>query len=292
MFQFTHPGRGATVVDIYDAKRLIVSIHAPREGCDTYRRALDSTYGCFNSRTPGGVRLYRWSALSSKREFQFTHPGRGATTSTNMSEPLLLEFQFTHPGRGATHRGAAHRSARPQFQFTHPGRGATSMTSTTTSTTSSFNSRTPGGVRRQRQRTQGTSGRVSIHAPREGCDPTGSSHSNVCSISFNSRTPGGVRRSRTYNASRRSRFQFTHPGRGATSMTSTTTSTTSSFNSRTPGGVRPARRRPRRCGGYVSIHAPREGCDTAYRNIYVRTDAFQFTHPGRGATCDIRAFSS
>ena len=33
--------------------------------------------------------------------FQFTHPGRGATMTTENSL-LLLRFQFTHPGRGAT----------------------------------------------------------------------------------------------------------------------------------------------------------------------------------------------
>ena len=33
-FQFTHPGRGATIIEprIYDLIK--VSIHAPREGCD------------------------------------------------------------------------------------------------------------------------------------------------------------------------------------------------------------------------------------------------------------------
>ena len=56
-FQFTHPGRGAT--DRSRAVKVIevVSIHAPREGCD----GLTSTL------------------LASATEFQFTHPGRGAT---------------------------------------------------------------------------------------------------------------------------------------------------------------------------------------------------------------------
>ena len=34
-FQFTHPGRGATQLDLTLAPLLGVSIHAPREGCDT-----------------------------------------------------------------------------------------------------------------------------------------------------------------------------------------------------------------------------------------------------------------
>ena len=56
VFQFTHPGRGATEV-VY----VIV-------------------FGvCFNSRTPGGVRPTRSIRAIFAIEFQFTHPGRGAT---------------------------------------------------------------------------------------------------------------------------------------------------------------------------------------------------------------------
>ena len=57
MFQFTHPGRGATWLTFRSVSIVAVSIHAPREGCD-YR----TTY------TRGRTCL-----------FQFTHPGRGAT---------------------------------------------------------------------------------------------------------------------------------------------------------------------------------------------------------------------
>ena len=58
LFQFTHPGKGATAV-LYHKPivRYSVSIHAPWEGCD-YTAAL-----------PLGRCLM----------FQFTHPGKGAT---------------------------------------------------------------------------------------------------------------------------------------------------------------------------------------------------------------------
>ena len=56
-------------------------------------------------------------------------------------------------------------------------------------------------------------------------------------------------------------FQFTHPGKGATSL---------------------------RCVvlvvADVSIHAPWEGCDTHTLSIIFKFLAFQFTHPGKGAT--------
>ena len=56
MFQFTHPGRGATVVLSEPTIAELVSIHAPREGCDLYWLDDAHTATGFNSRTPGGVR--------------------------------------------------------------------------------------------------------------------------------------------------------------------------------------------------------------------------------------------
>ena len=35
---------------------------------------------------------------------------------------------------------------------------------------------------------------------------------------------------------------------------------------------------------FVSIHAPREGCDVGVLGTQVARLLFQFTHPGRGAT--------
>ena len=124
-------------------------------------------------------------------EFQFTHPGRGATPefslyscfaprfnsrtpggvrpSSDMRDYGKVWFQFTHPGRGATVSYAWGR-ADAKFQFTHPGRGATFQ-----------------GI------PQGFELEVSIHAPREGCDIHGAPRLDSDD-----------------------QFQFTHPGRGAT----------------------------------------------------------------------------
>ena len=57
-FQFTHPGRGATAFSGLLPDQLMVSIHAPREGCDDL----------------AVIPLYE------DVRFQFTHPGRGATS--------------------------------------------------------------------------------------------------------------------------------------------------------------------------------------------------------------------
>ena len=216
-----------------------------------------------------------------------------------------------------------------EFQFTHPGRGATRRYRYRWCR-ASFNSRTPGGVRLQvtppfgrgirvsihapregcdaRQIHQGAGDGVSIHAPREGCDEIfnncrgkiavsihapregcdlTSGEVNAAEHRFNSRTPGGVRPSTAMRSRVLSLFQFTHPGRGATSPDRSEASSASRFNSRTPGGVRLARVLSDEIPAYVSIHAPREGCDSPYRSRIVWSAMFQFTHPGRGATlCD------
>ena len=146
-----------------------VSIHAPREGCDS-----------------SGI-----PDKSSEIVFQFTHPGRGAT-GYSLYRQERSSFQFTHPGRGATRDGRpSHRRARVSihapregcdfgpnslyawsypFQFTHPGRGATSSSAGREAVHMCFNSRTPGGVRRLPILFVVLLGGVSIHAPREGCD--------------------------------------------------------------------------------------------------------------------------
>ena len=169
-------------------------------------------------------------------------------------------FQFTHPGRGATQHQHQPDSSQLGFQFTHPGRGATVWISTAPNDQA-----------------------VSIHAPREGCDPAMmlmmavllsfnsrtpggvrllplTLHSLSCK-SFNSRTPGGVRPQPLNTAAFVRMFQFTHPGRGATDSNVQHHPTSN-----------------------VSIHAPREGCDMRLILLLLRLLLFQFTHPGRGAT--------
>ena len=78
-FQFTHPGKGATRRVKLLRRRLKVSIHAPWEGCDIALRPSTTQYpvsihapweGCDNSSCNSRLSLH---------QFQFTHPGKGAT---------------------------------------------------------------------------------------------------------------------------------------------------------------------------------------------------------------------
>ena len=191
------------------------------------------------------------------------------------------------------------------FQFTHPVRGAT--------------------------KTVGVGGAltgVSIHAPRAGCDQEVLTRmKEELKVSIHAPRAGCDFATRRLPSSE-GEIQFTHPVRGATAMPRPNSSGFISFNSRTPCGVRlgahycatvhqrfnsrtPCGVRPvaggkRMDGVFVSIHAPRAGCDSTTlttcslpSSFNSRTPcgvrplsfvysmcvrAFQFTHPVRGAT--------
>ena len=125
LFQFTHPGRGAT-----------------RGFCIFLLRIIS-----FNSRTPGGVRRRRVVGPYSPQPFQFTHPGRGATNISTNGRGRSSSFNSRTPG-GVRHEKEVEELTRSNvsihapregcdffrrlvfglftpFQFTHPGRGAT-----------------------------------------------------------------------------------------------------------------------------------------------------------------------
>ena len=126
----------------------IVSIHAPWEGCDICIRQILLNLGGFNSRTLGRVRQIVATPSLVISPFQFTHPGKGATTSSYYRYAPLGCFNSRTLGRVRLVFNNA-KVFLGVFQFTHPGKGATKMTLK--------NFLHPN---------------VSIHAPWEGCDPT------------------------------------------------------------------------------------------------------------------------
>ena len=237
----------------------IVSIHAPREGCDRRAGRLCLRLRGFNSRTPGGVRLLFDFCSNTWCKFQFTHPGRGATGCHRQQSSKDYSFNSRTPGGVRPSRSPNQHNAK-DVSIHAPREGCDPAPATNQPPRQRFNSRTPGGVRRIRLNTcsrlilfqfthpgrgatlnhlsASASFEVSIHAPREGCD-------FKCKLNF-----------LTIDE-----FQFTHPGRGATYTPACNRDYYRGFNSRTPGGVRRA-------------------------GIGIATTAveFQFTHPGRGAT--------
>ena len=80
MFQFTHPGRGATLLhQLLVLQWLTFQFTHPGRGATSSSNDFANVNLRFNSRTPGGVRLEPYELVIIMWWFQFTHPGRGAT---------------------------------------------------------------------------------------------------------------------------------------------------------------------------------------------------------------------
>ena len=92
LFQFTHPGKGATSGGINTLKEELVSIHAPWEGCDQGARGVHQGYDCFNSRTLGRVRP-RTSSTSSSCARSFNSRTLGRVRPLFVVLPILV-FSF------------------------------------------------------------------------------------------------------------------------------------------------------------------------------------------------------
>ena len=123
-FQSTHPARGAT--GPVDGQRvlLLISIHAPREGCDHDFPLQGWLPGHFNPRTPRGVRLKSSAGVSSCSVFQSTHPARGAT-SRRHPQSGAIPISIHAPREGCDSPRFRFSSSNRSFQSTHPARGAT-----------------------------------------------------------------------------------------------------------------------------------------------------------------------
>ena len=146
--------------------------------------------------------------------FQSPHPARGATRGEEAAADITdnfnprtprgvrpmsarcsgvrLGFQSTHPARGATSDGAEVLRSMQQFQSTHPARGATGSITGALQGIADFNPRTPRGVRLMYTVMHTLDDGISIHAPREGCDPAARPRCRLTD-NFNPRTPRGVR---------------------------------------------------------------------------------------------------
>ena len=170
LFQFTHPGKGATLstsilgtcLGSFNSRTL----GRVRRNVNLGRPATNKS---FNSRTLGRVRL-RPLAMSCTENLVSIHaPWEGCDEDRAVGEMQGYLFQFTHPGKGATvpyprhwwpWRGFNSRTLGRvrqvslksedmpmMFQFTHPGKGATLPRQRRKISVLGFNSRTLGRVR-------------------------------------------------------------------------------------------------------------------------------------------------
>ena len=147
-FQFTHPGRGATQESEGVKAILTVSIHAPREGCDSGDPLPRLPRNRFNSRTPGGVRLWRSRAVDALYRVSIHAPREGCDYPAPVGYEIEASFNSRTPGGVRPDGVLASVAERSRFNSRTPG-GVRRSLSIAHAISLSFNSRTPGGVRRR-----------------------------------------------------------------------------------------------------------------------------------------------
>ncbi len=196
-------------------------------------------------------------AVWQHERFQSTHPVGGATPADHGGY-FRTKFQSTHPVGGATISPSLSQAVTRTFQSTHPVGGAT---------------RGKGSVPQ--------APRISIHAPRGGCDhcrqgggrkrgdfnprtPWGvrrtSKQRPQDARYFNPRTPWGVRREAKDRCHKRRGFQSTHPVGGAT-IAAKVAAEKEEISIHAPRGGCDAQVSNDHKTLGISIHAPRGGCD-------------------------------
>ena len=282
----------------------VISIHAPRAGCDDSTNCSPSWARNFNPRTPCGVRPQLVGGSQDDLLISIHAPRAGCDCDRRIAERAREQFQSTHPVRGATLLGSLGRAViwhfnprtpcgvRPGlarqpwrdagFQSTHPVRGATSTVMEIATAIQQISIHAPrAGCDVRTIGSEYTAG-ISIHAPRAGCDTCILARLNIWR-KFQSTHP--VRGATAVFAPKlnRWRFQSTHPVRGATKTVTVFRRFLKNFNPRTPCGVR-------RVIKHEIIKQenfnPRTPCGVRHA---LDGDAtmlliFQSTHPVRGAT--------
>ena len=214
----------------------------------------------FNPRTPCGVRQESVQDSIESQIFQSTHPMRGATfRDRSLVRIIFISIHAPHAGCDVAQglRDRVRHDFNPRtpcgvrlsprmaerstwkFQSTHPMRGATAGIKQAARSIENFNPRTPCGVRRR------------------------ASSRRTWDAHFNPRTPCGVRHNIASAYVTTTKFQSTHPMRGATARAGSMVSHQKHFNPRTPCGVRHGLGLHDGRGRIISIHAPHAGCDTA-----------------------------
>ena len=148
----------------------MISIHAPRAGCD------------------------RWTHQRKQRSilFQSTHPVRGATWNTQ-NEVREAKFQSTHPVRGATASPRRLAWVHTDFNPRTPC-GVRRPCELRHCRQADFNPRTPCGVRLTFAPVGCNIKCISIHAPRAGCDIVVDFNSRRFDISIHAPRAGCDRR--------------------------------------------------------------------------------------------------
>ena len=227
-----------------------ISIHAPRVGCDSAERELS-----------GGAEI-----------FQSTHPVWGATVAyATINHINVISIHAPRVGCDLDYRPNPWQDTK--FQSTHPVWGATEHNNSCPHLAWDFNPRTPCGVRRPSLPPSCMSRRISIHAPRVGCDVYQAGEKREGGISIHAPRVGCDARIWSH-PSQVLVFQSTHPVWGATRDIRLESVHSHNFNPRTPCGVRPVF--PAAVLKYCLYFNPRTPCGVRLLRLHTRLRSSNF----------------
>ncbi len=102
-FQSTLPVGGATPIVCPFRQRVVISIHAPREGSDESLHRSSHPHPDFNPRSPWGERPEKNSVKRRKQLISIHAPRGGSDCFADTDAESFREFQSTLPVGGATH---------------------------------------------------------------------------------------------------------------------------------------------------------------------------------------------
>ena len=148
VFQSTHPARGATGAHLGRTLRRMISIHAPREGCDPAAcpRSHSSSISIHAPRE--GCDYAGDQERKAHVRFQSTHPARGATRDRfdHGSTPLVISI---HAPREGCDYNIGHGLKLDKISIHAPREGCDGAGAIASALYFYFNPRTPRGVRQQ-----------------------------------------------------------------------------------------------------------------------------------------------
>ena len=148
-FQSTLPARGATMPVRLAVLRVVISIHAPREGSDYLPEGTKVSLFDFNPRSPRGERPKPIKSQNTDHYFNPRSP-RGERRDRDEWDILTQRISIHAPREGSDAKGLC----RPRRSCPY------------------FNPRSPRGERPPRHDATSSFTTISIHAPREGSDRT------------------------------------------------------------------------------------------------------------------------
>ena len=97
-FQFTHPGRGATLLMLILMLLRLVSIHAPREGCDIKPARANRRRSRVSIHAPREGCDYGVDVPSGRGDVSIHAPREGCDTGSGDPLPRLPSFNSRTPG--------------------------------------------------------------------------------------------------------------------------------------------------------------------------------------------------